>query len=1092
MTTINKTSIRVPSQLPEFIRDDFNYETFVAFVEAYYEWLELANTSNSAITVANTTNQGVTYATQHLSDYNDIDKTLDGFLDYYLRDFLPNFPENSLVDKEKVIKIARQLYETKGTPASYRLLFRLLYNSDAELLYTRDLVFRASSGQWYIPKILNIRTPDDQWLSQNTHNLKVFGLTSKSFASIENVVTTNKAEKYNIFVNDIERLFKSGEYIKIVDSGNQDVYFKDGAIVSANTPGANTLTAHLMGSVASISINPKFRGLKYRVNDPVVIYGGVEEATGVRAKAFVAETTKGSIQNFNIVSGGQGYRVDPNTKIVFSGGGGGSGAIAHVQSVNTSATAADVTFLGSDIIALQSHLKINALKYNFSANTNANANCTIANALSFLAFSTYPIDSIIVDNGGGDYSTVPTAVAQSLYQDSLPGTTIWIKDGVIYTTNVAGSTEFSSNTHLLESIGILGPIHIADPGLGYEANDVVVFSGGSGSGAFANVTSVDGDGKILEISYVQNYMDNNLYPLGGTGYTNQSLPKLTILSSNVNATGANVHIGGVLGTGAEFNLQTDRIGSITRIEMSELGEDYTSTPNVSFRVADLVVTNVSGDLGGIRPQTPLFQGVDVEIEGRDIEYFDWIGYIDSIETLVSTGDPSTSIYKIRVYNYAGTIDASKTLYADTEIQPYPSMTLSSAFDGSPLDEYAYRNGIKYYGNGTAKGVAKFLEGLVYGVGRYLTTIGHPSSYSVLQSDIHNDYTYILSVEKPIAEYRDILRNLIHPAGTRVIGRNLLKNQKSFTFGGYPGLGLINPLQYWIGWPVGDRTASVSVSSTNELVNTNIRIVSSGNGYNSITTTVTVSPPNLLGGVQATAAANVVNGRITSVYFTNPGSGYTQPYITISDPTTRAGNANAYVVAWPKMHTNTVVVSTEVASGMFDYLSNTDFIYMNTNGYSVMSKINTLDAANGTITLDDEIWVTFQNVAYAYTDLTLNKLVVSEISRTNTPVYDIINSKKYSNTNNHIEDIVFAGDHITISGNTYVVKSIDYANNTISIVNEYGILATNPDGSPVYTEDNANNIVVGEYIINVGTITNPVPFTINRTINTSNVFIRKSE
>ena len=38
-----KTSIRIPSQLPEFIRDDLNYETFVAFVQAYYEWLELAN-----------------------------------------------------------------------------------------------------------------------------------------------------------------------------------------------------------------------------------------------------------------------------------------------------------------------------------------------------------------------------------------------------------------------------------------------------------------------------------------------------------------------------------------------------------------------------------------------------------------------------------------------------------------------------------------------------------------------------------------------------------------------------------------------------------------------------------------------------------------------------------------------------------------------------------------------------------------------------------------------------------------------------------------------------------------------------------------
>ncbi len=45
MTTnfANKTSSKVQFQLPEFIRSDTNYETFVAFIQAYYEWLEQQN-----------------------------------------------------------------------------------------------------------------------------------------------------------------------------------------------------------------------------------------------------------------------------------------------------------------------------------------------------------------------------------------------------------------------------------------------------------------------------------------------------------------------------------------------------------------------------------------------------------------------------------------------------------------------------------------------------------------------------------------------------------------------------------------------------------------------------------------------------------------------------------------------------------------------------------------------------------------------------------------------------------------------------------------------------------------------------------------
>ena len=35
-----KTSLLIPSQLPDYIRDDKNYNSFVDFLTAYYEWLE--------------------------------------------------------------------------------------------------------------------------------------------------------------------------------------------------------------------------------------------------------------------------------------------------------------------------------------------------------------------------------------------------------------------------------------------------------------------------------------------------------------------------------------------------------------------------------------------------------------------------------------------------------------------------------------------------------------------------------------------------------------------------------------------------------------------------------------------------------------------------------------------------------------------------------------------------------------------------------------------------------------------------------------------------------------------------------------------
>ena len=61
-----KTSLLVPSQLPEFVRDNPDYANFNLFVQAYYEWME-------------TTGQ-VTDRTKNLLAYKDIEPELVPFL----------------------------------------------------------------------------------------------------------------------------------------------------------------------------------------------------------------------------------------------------------------------------------------------------------------------------------------------------------------------------------------------------------------------------------------------------------------------------------------------------------------------------------------------------------------------------------------------------------------------------------------------------------------------------------------------------------------------------------------------------------------------------------------------------------------------------------------------------------------------------------------------------------------------------------------------------------------------------------------------------------------------------------------------------
>ena len=122
----NKLSSLVSRQVPEFIRED--YPTFIAFLEAYYEWLQT-----------------------QLVDYNDIsdlDKTLDEFLVYFKKELAYNLPALITSNERFYLERIKDIYLAKGSEASYKLLFRLLYNKEVQLSYPGQQLLRASDGRW--------------------------------------------------------------------------------------------------------------------------------------------------------------------------------------------------------------------------------------------------------------------------------------------------------------------------------------------------------------------------------------------------------------------------------------------------------------------------------------------------------------------------------------------------------------------------------------------------------------------------------------------------------------------------------------------------------------------------------------------------------------------------------------------------------------------------------------------------------------------------------------------------------------------------------------------------------------------------------
>jgi hypothetical protein len=936
---------------------------------------------------------------KNLLNYMDVDTTTDEFIQYYVNDFLSYFPQEILADKSKAIKIAKELYQSKGTPASYKFLFRVLYNSDVEFLYTKDVILKASAGKWYVARSLKLATGDNNFL--NIQNLRLFGNISKSIATVENAIYDGL--KTEVFISNISRLFQSGETVTVVDSNNQPVYFLNGKIVPIGTIGSETLSALIVGQISQVKIDPNNRGLAYNTNDPVVVYGGLNANTvgPVGATVKVGAVTSGSVQRIVVVSEGFGYTASiansqvggANTVIQFSNivGTSPKAPIAVVGSLNPVGIA-NVTFIPTDSIQLKQYHYLGNIAGSSGANTynpttglwtqqayqfanlsSANANTSLANAFSFTAFSTFPLSSVIVQNQGGGITSPPTVEAISEY-----------------TTDVYSQTKIAN-------LGILAPIQIIKPGSGYANNDQIAILGGSGYGAFANVT-VNSTGSIISAGYVSN--STNRMSLGGMGYFN-GLPlvvvqrtangNVTVSTTSAIVTGngtnfttqfsngallvtnTNIVIGtvqsvvnansmiltanasidgnansyylgtsllsvpGILGRNASFSQTLDRVGSITSFNITENGQDYISAPRVSLKVQDLIVSNVS--ILSI-PSTG-----DVIYQGANVNTATYLATVDSIYALQNSVPASNSIYQLRVYNYNAIPKKSLPLKIDSGgaalslVGGYTNIR-NTTFDNDITNtRFDSANGIITYGDGFAKANATFLNGLVIGDGEYIGTSGHPSSYDILQSVDYNNFTYQITLSKEIEKYRDILLNLLHPTGTKVVGRIAMSSSNTMDFHAFDALDTGYSLGYYAG---------VAATAT----------IPAGNATN---------PSN-----------NVV--RFNNLYGAN-----------ISD-----------------------FITANTTELIFTY--GTEF---NDVVHGLVVKIN--DAAN-TVTLEDNVWTYFANVAVGTSGANGNNQIIN-IS-TVTYSYNIVNNGRYSNTAYPIKDMIRVGDTVTVNGVAQTVTSFN--------------------------------------------------------------------
>lgn len=272
------SDIVLDRSVPEFVHRD--YPTFIAFLKAYFQYMEQ---SKQPLDV-----------TSHLSDYRDIDETLDEFVEFFRKEYLLYIPEAVLADKRLLVKHIKNFYANKGNEESYKFLFRILYGEDVDFYYPKVDMLRASDGKWTEQKTLKVTYTDAGTFSNFISN-RITGLTSGATAIVENVVryTERGTVVVELTLSDIRGTFVEGEDIEVTYIDDADV--------------SHTGTESIISIYTEIDITNAGSGYVVGNIIPVKNLAG-----DTLANAEVLRVTSGAITGLTITTPGLGYNGEDN------------------------------------------------------------------------------------------------------------------------------------------------------------------------------------------------------------------------------------------------------------------------------------------------------------------------------------------------------------------------------------------------------------------------------------------------------------------------------------------------------------------------------------------------------------------------------------------------------------------------------------------------------------------------------------------------------------------------------------------------------------------------------------------------------------
>jgi len=749
-----KTSLLVNRQVPEFVREE--YPLFITFLEAYYEYLE---------TKQGTQLNDLTAKAKDLKYLSDVDLSIEDFESNFFNSYATLIPKDVEVDKAFLIKNVLPLYLAKGSESAFKLLFRMLFNDEVDIILPKNNVLRASDGKWTIDNVLRIET-DIRSLYTANGNTSVNAVASGNTTFLLAQEPTDS--DISVYVNDVLKTeltdyFFRKETKKLIfytaPSANSEVkiIYSDFNIellnnrkVTGITSGATALIEKATERIITDQLNLGFP-FELFINDKTLL-GSFEQGEVVEIDIVADDDTLITLESDTfsfvnrilVIGGGSSYNV--GDVVIVTGGGASEDATAIVDDIvegyidSITVTSGGAGFVSGGDIAVSNitspfllDLAVDGVDLTGVANSTSNTYTvsndvisTYANTLISAANYGFPSTVIASEN----VSTVIADALTSLEITSLgPITNVLVifsnTNTSISPTLDANSVTYiaGNNTFSIKTLGSVGRIRINNGGTGYAVGDEINFGpnpiGTNGRGAAAAVKAVLANGQITQIE---------IQPARITGTAN-------VLNNTCQIIGTGTNFGTEIRVNDRIiiNNESRYINAISNVTHANVNVNFTAT-STGKKVGRYGVYPIGG-VSYVQGNFPVLTISTTSGVNGNIQITSTMSDGETLTPFIGNTQP-------------GQIISIKVLSGGSGYEFIPQVDLTGA------------------GSGTATANAQIEAGYVTLPGRWRTSdsILSTSERKLQGRDYYVDYSYVTSSLTEFSKYKTILKQLMHPAG----------------------------------------------------------------------------------------------------------------------------------------------------------------------------------------------------------------------------------------------------------------------------------------------------------------------------------------